>query len=261
MGIALRAGRGFTAADTAEAEPVIIVNEAFVRKLRPDESPLDKRVRLGKGKWQRIVGVIGDTRYNGPAKPVGPEAYIPYTQDDFLQFVALRTAVPEEGVLSAVRKVIRELDAGLPITQVRTMRESVDLATELPREMMALVAGFAAITLGMATLGLGGVMAYTVSRRRREIGLRMALGARGSDISRAVIRNAGRLILAGSAIGLLCAIAAARVVESVLYGVRPRDPAVMLAAPVALAAVALLACVVPAHRAASVEPMAALRQE
>jgi predicted permease len=261
MGIALRAGRGFTAADTAEAEPVIIVNEAFVRKLMPDESPLDQRVRLGKGKWQRIVGVIGDTRYNGPAKPVDPEAYSPYTQDAWLEFVALRTAVPEEGVLSAVRKVIRGLDPGLPTTQVRTMRESVDLATELPREMMALVVGFAVVTLAMATLGLGGVMAYTVSRRRREIGLRMALGARGSDISRAVIRNAGRLILAGSTIGVLCAIAAARVLESVLYGVRPRDPAVMVTAPLVLGAVALLACVVPAHRAASVEPMAALRQE
>ena len=261
MGIPLRAGRGFTAGDTAEAEPVAIVNEAFVRKLIPGGSPLDKRVRTSNGKWQRIVGVIGDTRYNGPAKPIDAEIYNPYTQDSVLQFVALRTAIPEEAVIGAVRKVIRGVDPGLPITQVRTMRESVDLATELPRQMMALVAGFAAITLGMATLGLGGVMAYTVSRRKREIGLRMALGARGGDISRAVLRNAGRLILAGSAIGVLGAMAAARVMESLLYGVRPHDPAVIAAAPLVLGAVALLACVVPAHRAASVEPMAALRQE
>jgi len=261
MGISLRAGRGFTAGDTAEAEPVAIVNEAFVRKLIPGGSPLDKRVRTSNGKWQRIVGVVGDTRYNGPAKPIDAEIYNPYTQDSVLQFVALRTAIPEEAVIGAVRKVIRGVDPGLPITQVRTMRESVDLATELPRQMMALVAGFAAITLGMATLGLGGVMAYTVSRRKREIGLRMALGARGSDISRAVLRNAGRLILAGSAIGVLGAMAAARVMESLLYGVRPHDPAVIAAAPLVLGAVALLACVVPAHRAASVEPMAALRQE
>jgi ABC-type lipoprotein release transport system permease subunit len=261
MGISLRAGRGFTAGDTAEAEPVAIVNEAFVRKLIPGGSPLDKRVRTSNGKWQRIVGVVGDTRYNGPAKPIDAEVYNPYTQDSVLQFVALRTAIPEEAVIGAVRKVIRGVDPGLPITQVRTMRESVGLATELPRQMMALVAGFAAITLGMATLGLGGVMAYTVSRRKREIGLRMALGARGSDISRAVLRNAGRLILAGSAIGVLGAMAAARVMESLLYGVRPHDPAVIAAAPLVLGAVALLACVVPAHRAASVEPMAALRQE
>ena len=139
-------------------------------------------MRTSNGKWQRIVGVIGDTRYNGPAKPIDAEIYNPYTQDSVLQFVALRTAIPEEAVIGAVRKVIRGVDPGLPITQVRTMRESVDLATELPRQMMALVAGFAAITLGMATLGLGGVMAYTVSRRKREIGLRMALGASRSAV-------------------------------------------------------------------------------
>jgi predicted permease len=172
IGIPLRAGRAFTADDTAEAEPVAIVNETFLRKLMPGESPLGKRVRLGQGKWRRIVGVTGDTRYQGPAQPVEAEAYIPFTQDAWLEFVALRTAVPEEGVLGAVRNIIWRLDPGLPISQVRTMRQSVDLATALPRAMMALVVGFAAVTLGMATLGLGGVMAYAVSRRKREIGLR-----------------------------------------------------------------------------------------
>jgi ABC-type lipoprotein release transport system permease subunit len=147
-----------------------------------------------------------------------------------LEFVEIRTAVPEEGVLGAVRSIIRRLDPGLPITQVRTMRQSVDLATALPR-------------------------------RRREFGLRMALGARGSDVSRALIRNAARLILAGSTIGALCPFAGASALGSVLYGVRPHDPAVIAAAPVLLATIAFLACLAPAHRAASVEPMAALRQE
>ena len=261
MGMALRAGRTFTAADTAGAEPVVIVNEAFLRKVIPNENALDRRVRLGGGKWQRIVGIVGDTRYGGPARAVGAEAYMPFAQSPWLQFVALRTAIPEEAVLGAVRDVIRGLDSALPMTQARTMRQSVDLATTLPREMMALVVGFALVTLGMATLGLGGVMAYMVSRRRREIGLRMALGARRSDVSRAVLRNAARLILAGSTIGVLCTIAAARVLESLLYGVRPRDPIVIAAAPLVLGAIALLACLAPAHRAASVDPMTALRQE
>lgn len=260
MGISLRAGRAFTRADTAEAEPAAIINETFLRKLMPEGSPLGRRVRFG-GKWQRIVGVIGDVRYSGPTRPVEPETYVPYTQDAFLQFVVLRTAVPEEGVLSAVHKVIRKLDPELPIAQVRTMRQSVDVATALPRQMMALVVGFAIVTLGMATLGLDGVMAYTVSRRKREIGLRMALGAFGSDISRRVVRNAARLVLAGSVIGVLCAFFAARLLEALLYGVRPHDPAVIAAAPVVLAALALLACIVPAHRAAPIEPVAALRQE
>ena len=128
MGIALRAGRAFDAGDTAESEPVVIVNEAFVRKLMPDGSPVDTRVRLAKGKWHRIVGVIGDARYSGPARAADPEAYIPFTEDAYLQFVALRTAVPEEVVLGPVRNVIRRLDPALPITQVRTMRQSIDLA-------------------------------------------------------------------------------------------------------------------------------------
>lgn len=260
MGISVLAGRAFDATDSPESEPVMIVNETFVRKLMREQSPLGTRVRLGP-KWHRIVGVIRDTRYNGPTQPAGPEAYVPFTQDTYLQFVALRIAVSEDGVLGAVRQVIRRLDAELPITQVRTMRQSVDLATALPREMMALVAGFALVTLAMATLGLGGVMAYTVWRRKREIGLRMALGARAGDVSRAIIRGAAQLIATGSVIGVLCAFAAARGLAAVLYGVRPHDPVVLIAAPVLLAAIALLACLVPAHRAASVDPMAALRQE
>jgi len=149
---------------------VAIVNEAFIGKLTPGENPVGKRVRLGKDRWQRIAGVIGDTRYQGPAQPAGAEIYFPFAQDAGLEFVAIRTAVPEEGVLGAVRNIIRRLDPGLPITQVRTMRQPVDLATALPRAMMALVVGFAAIALGMATLGLAGVMAYAVSRRGAKSG-------------------------------------------------------------------------------------------
>ncbi len=261
MGVPLRSGRIFNAADKAESEPVVIVNEAFLRKLMPERSPLGARVRMGKEKWRTIVGVIGDTRYTGPTRPVEPEAYVPYTQDAFLLFVILRTAGPEESVFASARHVIRDLDPNLPITQVRTMRQSIDLATSLEREVMLLVAGFAAVALAMSTLGLGGVMAYTVSRRKREIGLRMALGASGSDISRAVIRNAARLVFAGSSIGILGALVGARVLESLLYGVRPHDPAVVAMAPVVLGSIALLACIVPARRAAAVDPMAALRQE
>lgn len=261
LGIPLRSGRTFTAGDTAKAEAVMVLNEAFLRKLMPGESPLGKHVRLSGEPWRRIVGIIGDSRYQGPAQPAEPEIYIPFTQDPWLEFVTLHTAISEEGMIGDVRNVIRRLDPGLAISDVRTMRQSVDLATAMPRAMMALVVGFAIVTLGMATLGLAGVMACTVSRRKREIGLRMALGACASDVSREVVRSAARLILAGSAIGVVCALLGARVLASFLYGVRPRDPAVIVAAPVVLAAIALLASMGPARRAASVEPMAALRQE
>lgn len=261
MGIPLRAGRAFASDDTAEAEPVAIVNETFVRKLMPGESPLGKHVRESGGKWRRIVGVIGDARYHGPEQGAESEFYVPFTQSAWFQFVALRTAVLEERAMGAVRNIVRKLDPGLPISQVRTMRQSVDLATQMPRALMALVTGLALVTLGMSTLGLGGVMAYTVSRRKRELGLRIALGARRSDISRAVIRSAGQLILAGCSIGVLCAFAAARGLEALLYGVSAHDPAVIVAAPVVLGAIALLACLAPAQVAASVDPMTVLRQE
>jgi putative ABC transport system permease protein len=261
MGIPLVAGRAFTAADTADSEDVVVVNQAFLRKMMPRRSPLGARIRWGRGSWMRIVGVIGDVRNNGPARPVRPEVYAPYTQDSVLQFVVVRTAIPEQTVLPAIRQAIKELDPTLPITQVRTMRESVESATSMSRGMMLLVAGFAAVALALSTLGLGGVMAYAVKRRTREIGLRMALGAHRGDVSRAVMRSAARLIGAGFAIGLPLAFAASRVLESLLYGVKPHDPAVIAAALVVLAGIGLLACLIPARRAARVEPMAALRQE
>jgi predicted permease len=262
LGIGLRAGRGFDGGDGPQSERVAMVNETFARKLLPGRAAVGTRVRLGgNDAWIRIVGVIGDTRYNGPAADVGPEVYRPHTQDPYLQFVAVRTAVPEQAVMASVRKVVRRLDPELAITQVRTVRESVDLATRLQRQMTAMVGGFAAVTLGMAMLGLGGVMAYLVSRRRREIGLRMALGAARGDIARSVMGQAGRLVAVGAALGLAAAMAGARLLESLLFGVKPRDPMVALAAPLMLALAALAACALPARRAARVEPMAALREE
>lgn len=171
LGIPLRSGRSFDAGDTAAAEPVAIVNESFGRRLLPGENPLGKHVRLEK--WRRIVGVIGDARYQGPSQEVEPELYIPFTQSPWLEFVAVRTAIPEEGVLSGIRNLVRKMDPALAISQVQTMRQSIAEATALPRQMMALVTGFALLTLGMSTPGLDGVMVYTVSRRKREIRLRI----------------------------------------------------------------------------------------
>jgi putative ABC transport system permease protein len=261
MGIGLSAGRTFIAGDTVGAEPVVVVNEAFVRKLLPGRTPIGTRVRIGSAPWARIVGMIGDERYFGPAARPEAEAYMPYTLAPHLQFVSIHTAVPEQGVLAEVRRMIRQLDPGLPLTQVRTMRQSMDLSISLERQMMTVVAGFGIVTLVMATMGLSGVMLYIVSRRRREIGLRIALGARPGDISRGVLGSAARLVTAGSAIGLLAALSSGRVLQSLLYGVRWYDPAALAAAPAVLAVIAFAACLLPSRRAAAVEPMQALRQE
>jgi predicted permease len=261
MGIPIVAGRDFTPSDIASAEPAVIVNQAFVRKMMPQQNPLGSRIRMG-GNWMRIAGVIRDIRYSGPANPGRAEAYMLYTDSvASLQFVALQTAIPAQNVMPGVRKVIRDLDAALPITQVRTMGQAVDEATQLPREMMVILVACSILGLAMSTLGLAGVMAYAVSKRAREIGLRMALGAAPAEVSRGVVRNAGRLIVTGSAIGLVLAFVGARLLQSVLYGVGPHDPVVLAAAVAVLASIALAACAIPARRAASVQPMTALRQD
>jgi putative ABC transport system permease protein len=178
-----------------------------------------------------------------------------------LQFVSIRASVPEAAVLAAARGVIRRLDPELAITQVRTLRQSVDGAMTFQRDMMLLVGGFAAVTLAMAAIGLGGVMIYVVSRRRREIGLRMALGADRGQIARAVLSMTLRLALAGGILGAAAALASGKLIGSFLHGVGANDPIAMLLAPAVLIAVALLTGVGPALRAASVDPQAAIRQE
>ena len=263
MGIPLRLGRNFADRDTAEAERVLIVNEEFVRKLLPDRTPIGARVRFGKGQWSRIVGVIGDGRYWGPRESSDAEAYVPHARvpNVFLHFLSIHTAIPEQAVLSEARRIVQRLDPELVITQVRTMRQSVDLAILPERNMMTLLAGFGVVTLVMATMGLSGVMLYTVSRRRREIGLRIVLGARPADVSCSVLGSAARLVAAGAAIGVLASLASGRILESQLYGVRWYDPAILAAAPALLAVIALAACLLPSRRASVVEPMKVLRQE
>ena len=258
MGVRLHAGRLFA---DAEDQPDAIVNQTFVRRFLRDRDPLGKRFRFSDGKWHTVVGVIADSRYEGPAWPVRPEVYTSSFRDPWLEFVVLRTAVPEATLVSAVRRAIREVDANIPLTDVRSMRQSIDQRTVLEKVMTTLVGVFASITLGMATLGLAGVLAYAVSRRRREFGLRMALGARAGDVFRDVLRNAWRLIAIGSAIGFAGTYFASNVLAAFLYSVRPHDPLVLAAAPLLLALIGALACLAPARRAASIEPMAALRQE
>ncbi len=260
IGIPLRAGRVFRAEDRSDAEPVAIVNESFVRKFLDGGNPLDQYAGSGQ-QWWRIVGVIGDSHYGGPAQPVEPEAYLAFAQQPWWQFVAIRTAIREESVVSGVRAIVRGLDPTLAIAEVRTMRESVDRATAMQRYLMVLVTGFALLTLVMSTVGLGGVIAYTVSRRMRELGLRVALGASRRDVFRAVVLSGGRLALIGCPLGVLCALPAARALNALLFDVSPQDPVVLVAAPLLLALAALAACVLPARRASSVDPLAVLRQE
>jgi predicted permease len=261
LGIPLHAGRDFEPSDTRQAEPVVIVNEEFVRRWIEDGRAVGRRVREPGNAWRRIVGVVGDVRNQGPARPVGPELYTPVMQGSWAQWVVLRTALAERALIGPMRRVVHELDPDLALADVRPVEEIVEQQLAQPREMLLLTAGFALITLLMATLGLGGVMAYAVSRRRREIGLRVALGASGGDVAWSVLRRALRLIATGSAVGVAGSLAVARLVEAFLYGASPRDPLALAGAPAVLILVAVAATLVPARRAASVDPLTALRQE
>jgi ABC-type antimicrobial peptide transport system permease subunit len=260
MGISIRSGRFFAANDTAASEPAAIVNQAFVRRLLPDGPPVGNRVRIGTA-LLTVVGVIGDERYFGPAQEPVPEVYIPYSLSPNLQFVSMHTAVADESALAAAREVIRRLDPELSISQVTTLRQSVDNSIALQREMMTLLGGCAAVTLCIATVGLYGLMVYVVSKKRREIGLRVALGAGRGDITRSVFGNALRLAVAGATAGVALALISARLLESLLYGVRSYDPVVLMFGPLTLGVVVLVACALPAWRASGIEPMTAFRQD
>lgn len=260
LGIEVRAGRTFDDGDLGTAAPVAVVNEAFVRKMPQGRPAVGTQLRFAQ-RSLRIAGVIADSRYFGPARAPEPEVYVPHTQFPMLQFVSIRASVPEAAVLAATREVIRRLDPELPITQVRTLRQSVDGAMTFQRDMMLLVGGFAAVTVAMAATGLGGVMIYVVSRRRREIGLRMALGAERGQIAWTVLSRTLRLALGGGLLGAAAALASGRLIGSFLHGVGANDPVTVLLAPAVLIAIAVLTGAVPALRAASVDPLAAIRQE
>ncbi|MCB9384533.1 MAG: ABC transporter permease [Bryobacterales bacterium] len=262
LGIELRRGRLFDDHDAASNETALVVNEAFARKLLPGREPIGARVRFaGASRWAHIVGVVADVRFWGPVVESDAEAYVLDTAAPQLQFVAIHTTIPEQSILAEARKAVQRIDPALPLTQVRTMRQAVDEGIATRRQMMALLVGFGVVTLLMAALGLSGVLLYAVSRRRREIGLRIALGARPADVSLGVLRTAAKLLAVGSVLGVAAALAGGRVLESALSGVSWYDPATLAAAPAVLAAITLAVCLAPARRASAVQPMETLRQQ
>ncbi len=261
LGVNVVAGRSFTATDGKDAERVTIVNRAFVNKYVADGRPLGRRLRVGGGEWRTIVGVVADIRHSGPSQFPEPETYIPFAQDGWASFVVIRTAGSAEPLLASLGPVVRSLDSELAITSLRTMDDALGEDTAMVRNLMKLVIGFALIALSISMVGLAGVMAYVVSRRTREIGVRIALGADEKAIARAFLADGSRLVLGGLAIGLAFGTAATRILQSLLFGVRASDPAVIAAASLLVLGVGFAACLLPALRAASVSPLIAIRQD
>jgi len=269
LGTPLVDGRDFTAADAAGAPPVVIVNESFARRVLADPAALDRTVSV-EGQPRQIVGIVGDVR-SFVGLPPPPTVFIPSAQTPaaltrlfgswFATHVVVRTSGDPAVVQASLARVIRETDPSVPVGRVRAMGEVLVGSLAFQRFIMALLTAFAGLAIVLASVGLYGVIAYLVTQRTHEIGVRMALGARSRDVLGMVLGHGLRLVAIGVVLGLVGALALTRFLAAQLYGVRPTDPLTFVTVTALLALVALAATWLPARRAARVDPMIALRNE
>jgi putative ABC transport system permease protein len=264
MSIPLRSGRLPNAYDDRGSKLVILINEALARRYFKGEEPLGKRISVGPDKpaLREIVGVIGDIRLNGLGAEVEPALYVPYNQYAWKTMsLVVRTSIDPAALTSAVRRAALEVDPEQPVSNVKTMNEVVSDSL-LPQWLsMYLLGSFAGLALLVATVGIYGLTAYMVAQRTHEFGLRMALGARRSDIMRMVLTRGLMLGAAGVIVGLPLAFAVSGVLRALLYGISSSDPVVFVTVPLMLVVVATGASFVPAYRATKVDPISALRSE
>jgi putative ABC transport system permease protein len=266
MGISLRRGLPFTEQDvkqSAQGGGVAIINEALARRYFLDEDPLGKRLALAKdgSGWREIIGVAGDVKHAGVIAEAAPEIYAPTLRSLSGAYDLVVRSAAAAQIAGAVRGQFRELDPNLPLFTVRTLEETVALNLARQRFAVALLGAFAVLGLLLAAVGVYGVMAYSVSRRSREMGIRMALGSQSGDLLRMVLREGLKLTAIGVAIGLPASLAITQLMKNLLYGVSAADPLTFLGVPLLLTVVAMIACWIPAHRAAKTDPMTALRRE
>ena len=262
MSTPIVAGRAFAETDSAGTPRVIIVNETMARRFWPTETPLGKRVRLWGPDALEVVGVARDGKYNLLGEPPTEYFFIPHAQNYNSQMTVItRTAGSPAALANAVQREIAALDPDVPIYGVKTMPMFLDRLLSLPKSVAVMGALFAFIALLMASVGLYGVVSYSIARRTKEIGLRIAVGASRGDVMRMVLRQGMTLAVAGVATGILGAFALMRLAASLLYGVGPYDPPTYLTGATVLAMVALAASYIPARRAMRLDPTIALRYE
>jgi putative ABC transport system permease protein len=264
MDIGLLKGRLFTDRDDAQSTPVTIVSETFARRMFPSDDPLGKRVRSWRdeNKLREIIGVVRDVKYEGLDEAPSGLVYIPHRQDSWGSLtMVVRTAGDPAAMTNAVRQAFRAVDKEAPISNLQTMQKVWTDSTARQRFGAWLLAAFAALALCLAGVGIYGVMSHSVAQRTQEIGVRMALGARGADVLKLILRRGLALTLPGIALGLASAFALTRLMKSLLFGVSATDPLTFVVIALLLTTVALVACWIPARRAAKVDPMVALRYE
>jgi putative ABC transport system permease protein len=267
LGISLLEGRGFTEQDDQNTTPVVIINQAMANRFWPGEDPLGKRIRFGETSdpAYAIVGVVGDIKHMGLDSYEGAVMYQPHAQKRFpwLRWMTLVVRTNDEpmSLAASVRSRIQEVDKDQPVYSVATMEQLLAESIATPRFSTLLLGVFALLALALTVVGVYSVVSYTIAQRTREFGIRMALGAQVRDVLRLVIGQGLKLVLAGVALGLAGAGALTHTMKSLLFDVSATDPAIFAIIAVLLTGVALLACYLPARRAAQVDPMIALRYE
>ncbi|OHB79868.1 MAG: hypothetical protein A2Z25_09060 [Planctomycetes bacterium RBG_16_55_9] len=261
MGIPLLRGRAFAGTDTQASTKVMMVNDAFVHACFSDENPVGHYVKVGDNEYQ-IIGVCGDTKYQSVRSEIAPTMYYSYRQAPAgsVSF-EVRTVLPELSLVPAVRKVIASLDESIPIQELTTQTDLLNRTIIMERLSTTLCGSLALLAVVLACTGLYGLLAYHVAQRTREIGIRMALGARPQDVARPILRQAVLLAVIGVAIAMPVTLTLSQVMRSVVYGIKPHDPLTMIGAAMLMIAVVALAAWIPARRAARIDPMEALRYE